>query len=140
MELSTCARSSDGSVRCWGANGLGQLGVGDNADRTTPTVTGETAAGLGGGGLHPCVRTAGAIRCAGANAQGELGDGTTSDRAAFVSVVGFGEAIGSPVAGEGHTCSLTSGGRVACWGTNTAGELGDNTTTERSTPVYVTTS
>ena len=77
---------------------------------------------------------------AGANAQGELGDGTTSDRAAFVSVVGFGEAIGSPVAGEGHTCSLTSGGRVACWGTNTAGELGDNTTTERSTPVYVTTS
>jgi alpha-tubulin suppressor-like RCC1 family protein len=34
----TCARLSDGTLRCWGYNGNGQLGDGTTTNRTTPVI------------------------------------------------------------------------------------------------------
>ncbi len=39
--------------------------------------------------------------------------------------------------GGNHTCAVTSGGLIYCWGFNDFGQLGDNTTHSRLLPVQV---
>jgi alpha-tubulin suppressor-like RCC1 family protein len=77
----TCALVSDGTVRCWGLNTVGQLGNGQVATAppygsTTPVaVSGvQNAVGVAAGGTSSCVLLAdGTARCWGSNASGQLG-------------------------------------------------------------------
>ncbi len=99
---------------------------------------------LSAGADHTChVSAAGTVSCWGANAYGELGDGTTINREKPVSVTGITTAF-AVSAGSRHTCALLAAGpgsttgSVACWGWNVAGQLGNGTTTDSSTPVPVT--
>lgn len=53
------------------------------------------------------------------------------------AVPAMGNGLAAIAAGVDHTCALTSAGGVKCWGYNDDGRLGDNSTTERHTPVNV---
>jgi alpha-tubulin suppressor-like RCC1 family protein len=57
--------------------------------------------------------------------------------AEWVSVSGLSSGVVALEAGSYHTCVLTSGGSVQCWGRKSHGQLGDNSTTDRLTPVGV---
>jgi alpha-tubulin suppressor-like RCC1 family protein len=73
----------------------------------------------------------------GYNASGRLGDGTTTNRSSPVSVVGGITDWCQVSAGSFHSLALRTSGTAWAWGCNSAGRLGDGTTTSRSSPVSV---
>ena len=138
-----CAVTTPGAAYCWGANVAGQLGDGATGERVTAVLVagGLIFATVSAGPEHTCGVTAGsAAYCWGANDAGALGDGTTTNRSSPVPVSGgltFATVSAGGVSGARHTCGVTTGGAADCWGANAAGELGDGTTTNRSSPVPV---
>jgi alpha-tubulin suppressor-like RCC1 family protein len=78
----TCVLMADGTVRCAGGNGAGQLGDGLTPDESSDPIAarGITAAiALSVGGSHACALLAdGSVRCWGANDSGQLGEGNTA--------------------------------------------------------------
>jgi alpha-tubulin suppressor-like RCC1 family protein len=105
---------------------------------------------LSGGGEHTCgLTTDFRAYCWGYNEDGQLGDGTNTGPESCTGAVGpFGCSTRPvPVAGTRqfrqvsagglHTCAVTADFRAYCWGSNSFGELGDGTTTDRTTAVLV---
>jgi alpha-tubulin suppressor-like RCC1 family protein len=133
----TCALTTAGGVRCWGYNVNGQLGDGTTTDRPTPAtkdvLTGVQA--IAAGGAHVCaLTTTGGVRCWGDDLEGQLGDHRTNTNIANPSRSDVITGVKALAAGGRHTCALTTAGGVRCWGSNSAGQLGNGF---RATPAPV---
>ncbi len=134
---------SDGTVRAWGSNGNGELGDGTTIQRLTPVpvmgLTGVRAV-TAGANYSLALLSDGTVRAWGRNDSGQLGDGTTTERHTPVKVKSLtGVTAISAASGVGGASSLAllNDGTVRAWGHNSAGQLGDGTTTERFTAVKV---
>ncbi len=136
----TCALTLTGKAYCWGANVAGEIGDGSKSERSSPVaVSGARAyTRIAAGNEHTCAVTGGGdAYCWGRNRDGQLGDGgARADRPAPVKVA-FDGALRDIGAGATHTCGVTRGQEVVCWGSNGRGQLGDGTVTGRPTPAAV---
>jgi alpha-tubulin suppressor-like RCC1 family protein len=131
----SCARSG-ASLRCWGANWSGLLGVGDINARSTPTLVlglGSVKDALALGRSHACVQhdqSGIKVSCWGRGGEGQLGDGTTTSRLRAEAPVTGLAAVKDLDASPGmdwtgaHTCAVTAADTVVCWGWNAWGQLG----------------
>ena len=86
------------------------------------------------------IKTDGTLWCWGQNFSGQVGDNTNNDRSTprqeFTSSTNWKQVS----SGNSHTVALKTDGTLWCWGNNSSGQVGDNTTVNRSTPVQEFTS
>lgn len=138
-----CALTTEGDVWCWGRNHDGQLGDGGTTQQPVPVaVTGLSdgvaaiRAGGGGAGGHTCALTlGGGIQCWGSNQHGQLGDGSTVPRLQPVAVIDLPGTMASVELADYHSCGLTTGGAVYCWGSNGWARLGHQGFGEPHSPI-----
>jgi alpha-tubulin suppressor-like RCC1 family protein/signal transduction histidine kinase len=148
----TCAIASDNQAYCWGYNGYGQLGNNSTTQSTVPVavvttgvLNGKTVSSITAGANHTCVVASDNLPyCWGYNAQGQLGNNSTTQSSVPVAVVTTGvlngKTVSSITAGTNHTCAIASDNQAYCWGYNGNGQLGNNSTTQSTTPAAVDTS
>ena len=129
-----------GTLWAWGENAVGQLGLGDTIDRSTPvqvgTDTNWKAVSAGGGYYTLALKTDGTLWAWGENAVGQLGLGDTIDRSTPVQV-GTDTNWKAVSAGGDHTLALKTDGTLWVWGWNSSGQLGLGDITDRYSPVQV---
>lgn len=136
------ALDSTGAVWSWGYNYYGQLGSGasgSTASRSTPEVIAglSNVTNISAGTSHSLAVSNGVVMAWGRNTYRQLGDGTNTTRTTPVQVQGGLSSVVAVSAGDIHSLALKSDGTVWAWGYNSSGQLGDGSTTYRSTPVQV---
>jgi Regulator of chromosome condensation (RCC1) repeat len=130
---------------CWGNNELLQLGnsiASSGAFSLTPQRVAISSpsegVALSSGAAHTCtVYASGGVRCWGDNSKGQLGQTASTGGLLPTLMTGFSASVKTISAGDGHNCAVLADGKVACWGDNTDGQLGNGTTTPSLTPVNV---
>ena len=122
----SCAILDDGTVKCWGHGGFGQLGYGDITSRYAPPATpvdlgtGRTAKAVSCEFYSTCaILEDDSLKCWGENNNGQLGVGDNTDKTRPTAVVAtnLGAGVKSVATGYFHTCAVLNDGSLKCWGT-----------------------
>lgn len=136
LSPTACAVTTKGSVYCLDTQHEDSL-------RLLATNAGPVKQVAVGTNQSCLLTTAGAAYCWGTNVYGQLGYDTALVGNPPVTdpvPVKGGHTFVSLSAGIAHTCGLTSGGAVYCWGNNSSGQLGngDSSVQASTSPLLVT--
>ena len=134
------AIKTDGTLWLWGRNiNSGQLGDNSTTSKSSPvqTVAGGTNWKLVASGHYhtAAIKTDGTLWTWGYNSNGQLGDNSVTSRSSPVQTVAGGTNWKSVSSGSQYTAAIKTDGTLWLWGFNTFGGLGDNSITDRSSPV-----
>ena len=144
----TCALFDNASVKCWGENGNGQLGLGpsisnrgDGSGEMGDSLTainlgsGRTATSITTGTGYTCVLLDDdSVKCWGRADYGQLGAGKTEEyNEPNASPIDLGTGITATAIASGyfHTCAILDNSSIKCWGRNDSGQLGIGDTGNR---------
>lgn len=131
----------NGQVWAWGYNLYGRIGDNSLTSRLTPvSILGDkkTFCKITGGQNHTvCIQHNGQVWSWGYNNNGQLGDDSTTSKRTPVSIHGNKKTFCQISTGQNHTIGIEHNGNIWTWGYNTHGQIGDNSTTPRYTPVRV---
>lgn len=135
------AIKNDGRLYVWGSNNKGQIGDASSIAKSSPA----TVAGGGttwkqvacGDQFTAAVKIDGTLWTWGNNSAGQLGDGTTTSRSSPNTVAGAGTIWKQVSCGYNHTGAVKTDGSIWTWGSATLGQLGDATTTAKSSPITI---
>jgi len=135
----TSAIKTDGTLWTWGFNNSGELGDNTATYKSSPI---QTLASSNNWKQVSCgrrslaaVKTDGTLWTCGYNGDGELGDNTTTNRSLPVQTVAQGNNWKQACGGSYQTAGIKTDGTLWIWGYNAYGQLGDNSTTDKSSPV-----
>jgi alpha-tubulin suppressor-like RCC1 family protein/Tfp pilus assembly major pilin PilA len=145
----TCAIGSDSLAYCWGRGDLGAMGNNTTISSRIPVpvstagaLSGKTIKSMSTGSAHTCAIASGDLAyCWGWGGDGRLGNNSTSLSSVPVAVdrsgVLSGKTMKAITSEMGHTCAIASDDLAYCWGDNSFGQLGNNSTTNSLVPVAV---
>lgn len=138
----TCAIKSD-SIYCWGKNTFGSLGNTSQVDSSLPvkvTNLGDTVRKIVNGLNFSCAIVGDKAKCWGRGDVGQLGNGSRANSSVPVEVGGL-VNVKDITAGAAHACAIANDGesedKIYCWGSNSAGQLGDRSKTDRLVPTRI---
>jgi alpha-tubulin suppressor-like RCC1 family protein len=136
----SAAIKTDGTLWTWGYNYNGALGTNDTTNRSSPvqTIAGGTnwitiAPTLGQ--ATTAIKTDGTLWVWGYNGFGELGTNDTTHKSSPVQTVAGGTNWANVASGTYFNAATKTDGTLWAWGRNNIGQLGDNSTTNKSSPV-----
>jgi len=136
----TCGITVDGTLKCWGNNSFGQLGIGNTTEMHSPINVSDTDKyiEISSGESHTCGITAdGTLKCWGSNDYGELGNGIYGGIISTPAAVPDSDKYVKVAAAMDYTCAITTNGTLKCWGLNFNGQLGIGNTTQMLLPIEV---
>ncbi len=127
----TCSAHVDGSVKCWGENGSGQLGRGTytTLESFPATVSGLTSNGsIASGWSHTCaVSVNQTVLCWGSNGGGQVGEIPAFHLSNYSrpnpTVVSGLSGISSVSSGDEASCAISIQKTAYCWGINRQGQV-----------------
>jgi alpha-tubulin suppressor-like RCC1 family protein len=140
---------SDGTLAAWGSSSIGSAETSSSnvpvAVDQSGVLAGKTVIAVACGNNHSLALCSdGTLASWGINTNGQLGTGNTTASSVPVMVSRSGVLAGKDIvaigAGSSFSIALCSDGSLAAWGGNGFGQLGDNSTTQRTLPVLVNTS
>ena len=130
---SSCGITVDAVMLCWGYNGEGQLGLGQESQGSGPVfafpqptaTTGNlTFRQIVSGLYHACAVTLASVGyCWGVNFDGRLGTNTVVASNAPIQIVGS-ISFRMMAVSRNHSCGLSLSDRIYCWGYSGDGQVG----------------